>query len=128
MKFNYLSLLGVALMGLQQPVFAKRGTSTQSDESTQDISSGTNSQQPYCYTVPNGANYGGSDLNPTKSWLYQWIGTYYNGTIVCTLIDSCILSMLALTPYVRKSKSKSLKIPKFAATRVVFSRTLTMVF
>lgn len=89
MKFNYLSLLGVALMGLQQPVFAKRGTSAQSDESTQDtdVSSGTpNSQQPYCYTVPNGANYGGLDTNPTKNWLHQWIGTYYNGTIVCTLI------------------------------------------
>lgn len=94
MKFNYLSLLGVALMGLQQSVFAKTGTASDKESNPVVLSSDSNTQQPYCYTVPNGVSYGGSDTtNPTRNWLHQWVGTYYNGTIVCYLfLLPCILS------------------------------------
>lgn len=88
MKFSFLLFLGVALVGLQQPVFAKRGTSSNPDEeSTSNLSSGAGVQLPYCFTIPNSVSYEGLDPNPTRSWLHQWVGTYYNGTIVCAFVS-----------------------------------------
>lgn len=84
MQFDYLLLLGVALMGFQQLVFAKRGASSHADKSGEELPPGED-LQPHCYAVPAPRNpsYVGLDPNPTKSWLHQWVGTYYNGSIVC---------------------------------------------
>jgi len=90
MRAAFLTFFGIALLGLPQPAHAKGGGGS-SGGSSSDGSSGSgfdlwpSDRERDCYNVTAGLL--GNITDPfnniyTNQWLYKFVGSYYNGSVV----------------------------------------------
>jgi len=89
-----LAFFGIALLGLHQPVYARRGGGGGGGRSSSGSSSGSGSSGggsrtskdrsgSQCYGTSSTANASDPfDLMYGNQWLYKFVGSYYNGSVV----------------------------------------------
>jgi len=101
MRTAFLTFFAIALLGLHQPAYARRGgggggggSSSGSGSSSGGSRTSKDRSGSQCYDPTSSIGNASDPFDPmyTNQWLYKFVGSYYNGSVVS--IPTFFISLL----------------------------------